>query len=409
MNAGRRQWLTCLCTTLTLCGLLHATPAAATHDVAAGQRTPAHSAAGNLSVHGFFTQAALHTSDNSFGGATDDGMSTDYNEAGINVMLEPLQHLRISAQAVARNAGDYDRGELRTDYFQLDYAFINSSTDTAGLRVGRVKNVYGLFNDTRDVAHTRPSIYLPTIIYWEQLRDIMLFRDGGSVYWDHYGSNGMLAIDAGYGKPKVTERLATEVLFTEIAHIDADDPEVMVGRVLWEDANGRLRLALSTLQASSGFDIGIRGNFDAELYLASLQYGTERWQLTSEIAYFIYDLSLDAPALASLLKAYHGDAAYVQYAWFFTPSWQLYARYDVGYFDRNNRSGSSFEPLLPAAIGYTRDAGLGVRWDIDKHWMISVEAHYLEGLFSLSIIDNPALESARAYWTLAGVELAFRF
>ena len=175
MNTPARQRELCTCLALAGSCLLCADACAATDSVW---------------VHGFATQAALHTSANSWGGDTDDAVSTDYNEAGLNLMVEPLQHVRLSAQAVARNAGNYDRGDLHTDYAQIDYAAVHSATNNGGLRLGRVKNIYGLFNDTRDVAHTRPSIFLPAIIYWEQLRDIILFHDGGSVYWDHYDSSG---------------------------------------------------------------------------------------------------------------------------------------------------------------------------------------------------------------------------
>lgn len=354
-------------------------------------------------------QAGIYTSDNSFGGNSDDSVSTDYNEAGLNIAIEFFQRLRFSAQAVARNAGDYDTGELRTDYAQLDYAVISNTSNKAGLRFGRVKNAYGLFNDTRDVAHTRPGIYLPPIIYWEQLRDIMLYRDGGALYWENSGQHGAFSFDAGIGKPKVTERLATEVLFFDVDHIDADDPQVAVARLLWEDAGGKLRLALSTLQASSDVDVGFSGEFDAKLYLASLQYSTEKWQLTSEFAFFNYELSLNNPFLAALSRDTYGDALYLQYAYFVTPEWQVYARYDVGYFDRHDRDGDAFEPLMPADAAFSRDAGIGVRWDINDNWMASAEAHYIEGMLALSIVDNPNIRFASPYWTLVAAELAFRF
>jgi hypothetical protein len=363
-----------------------------------------------LQVHGFAMQAGIHTSDNSFGGDSDDAVSSDYNEAGLNVSAEFFQRLRLSVQMVARNAGDYDTGALRTDYAQIDFAAISNVSDKAGIRVGRVKNAYGLFNDTRDVAHTRPSIYLPPIIYWEQLRDIMLYRDGGAIYWDNSGDHGTFSFDAGVGKPQITERMATETLFFQVDHIDADDPRVVVARLLWEDAGGNLRLALSTLQAESGVDVGFEGDFKARLYLASLQYSTEKWQLTSEAAFFNYDLSLNDPFLSAFSRNTYGDAIYVQYAWFFTPDWQVYARYDIGYFDRHDRDGDSFETLMiPAAAAFSRDAGIGTRWDIDENWMLSFEAHYIEGMLALSIVDNPALREGSPYWTLVAAELAFRF
>jgi len=111
-----------------------------------------------LQLHGFLAQAAFHTSDNNFYGQSDDGVSTDANEAGLNAALRLSDNLRLSGQVIARNGGESDPGELRTDLFNLDWQFWKSMQSRAGVRVGRVRNPYGLYNETRDVASARPSI-----------------------------------------------------------------------------------------------------------------------------------------------------------------------------------------------------------------------------------------------------------
>lgn len=357
-----------------------------------------------LQLHGFASQAVFHTSDNSFGGDSDDDVSTDYNELGANFAYNPLQRFRVSGQAVTRNAGGYDVGTTRIDYFLFDYAFISTGENKAGVRLGRIKNNFGFFNSTRDVAHTRPSIYLPHNIYWEPVRDMLLSRDGVSLYWDAYSDSGLVLSEIGFGRPRITPQMATETLFFKVHSVETHNPKLFLGRLAWEDNGGNWRVAASGLSASSGLDVGLVGDFDARYAILSLQYSAESWQFTSEVAWFNYDLKMDP-----LTRNTYGDSAYLQYTYFASPAWQFYSRYDVGYFDRQHRNGSSFEPFLPRFSAYSRDLGLGTRWDINDHWMAAFEVHYLEGGLALSVVDNPDMWQTHKYWMLSSFEIAFRF
>jgi hypothetical protein len=56
------------------------------------------------------------------------------------------------------------------------------------MRVGRIKTAYGLYNTTRDVPFTRPSIVLPQSIYFERTRNLTVSADGvPRCYVERYG------------------------------------------------------------------------------------------------------------------------------------------------------------------------------------------------------------------------------
>jgi len=363
-------------------------------------------------VNGFLSQAAFYTSDNNFAGDSDDGISTDFNEAGLNGSLSLPFNARMSGQVLARNAGNYDNGELRTDYFNLDWQFWSSADARAGMRIGRVRNAYGLYNETRDVAHTRPSITLPGAIYLEQSRDLNISRDG-------------VGFEVGTGRARVSDRLVKEALMSEAPGIEPDDARITMLAINWEDADGHWRFAFSQYQITSdvsadlgslfpGLDLLLDGDFELDTSLLSVQYSTEQWQLTAEWLRFDYDLDFDFVS-----RRYPGEGAYVQYTWIFSPAWQLYGRYENGVMDRHHRNGSTMEqfcgdPLLdaycsPRSAGFRRDSSIGVRWDINSQWMIITEAHYVEGTMGLPYSDNPEPTDAATYWMLFGIELAFRF
>lgn len=376
-------------------------------------------------VHGFLSQAAFHTSDNNFAGDSNDSISTDFNEAGLNASLRVLKIVRVSGQMMARNAGHYDNGELRADYFNVDLQFWTSSRARAGVRIGRVRNAYGLYNETRDVANTRPSITLPSVIYLEQARDLNISRDGFGLYSDIFSNNGTLAIEAGTGRARVSDRLVKEALWAEATGIEPDDAQISMLALSWENADGRWRFAFSQYHMTSDVDfsldafipgIGVvfEGDFVLDTSMLSAQYSAEQWQLTMEWLRFDYDLDFDFVA-----RRYPGEGAYVQYSWLFSPAWQIYGRYEYGVMDRHNPNGSSMaqfcgDPLLdnycrPRHGGYRRDASIGLRWDISAQWMTAAEMHYVEGTMGLAYSDNPIASEQAPYWTLFGIELAFRF
>jgi len=377
-------------------------------------------------INGFLSQAAFYTSDNNFAGDSDDSISTDFNEAGLNASLNLPAHLRLSGQLLARNAGHFDNGELRTDYLNLDWQFWSSASTRLGMRVGRVRNAYGLYNETRDVASTRPGITLPGVFYLEQSRDLNISRDGIGLYSDVFSSYGTLAVEIGTGKARVSKRLVKEALMAPGDGVKPDDARISMLSLNWEDADGHWRFALSQYRITSDvsaelsvfypdFDGKLDGNFELDTSAFSVQYSTEQWQLTMEMLRFDYDLDFKYVS-----RGYPGESAYVQYTWIFSPAWQLFGRYEDGVMDRHHRNGSAMEQFCNSGTpldrfcnsrnaGFRHDSSLGLRWDLNSQWMIVTEAHYIEGTMGLPYSDNPIPADLATYWTLFGIELAFRF
>jgi hypothetical protein len=375
-------------------------------------------------IHGFLAQAAFHTSDNNLAGESDDGVSTDYNEAGLNASLKLPLNLRIAGQVLARNAGNYDNGELRTDYFNIDWQFWSDTGVRAGARVGRVRNAYGLYNETRDVAHTRPGITLPGVIYLEQARDLNISRDGFGVYSDFFHESGTLSLEAGAGRARVSNRLVKEALMSEATGVEPEDARMTMFAVSWEDADGHWRFAGSAHRITSDVEVSLDsffpgsnlrfdGDFQLDDWILSAQYSTEQWQLTAEWLHFDYDLGFDFAS-----RKYPGEGMYVQYNWLFSPAWQIYGRYEYGVMDRHHRNGSSMEQFCGTAFdaycntrhsGFRRASVLGLRWDINSQWMAATEAQYVEGTMGIPYSDNRNMLDTEPYWTLLAIELAFRF
>ena len=86
--------------------------------------------------------------------------------------MRPLSNLQFSVQGLSRTAGEGSPGNIRLDYGFIDYTFSNQENSQFGIRLGRMKNPLGFYNDTRDVPFTRPSILLPQSIYFDRTRKL---------------------------------------------------------------------------------------------------------------------------------------------------------------------------------------------------------------------------------------------
>ena len=73
-----------------------------------------------VQAHGFFSQSLVYTSDNNFGGNSDDGVATAMREIGGNLSWRPSSDWLLSGQVLARWAGESDNGKLRLDYAWLE-------------------------------------------------------------------------------------------------------------------------------------------------------------------------------------------------------------------------------------------------------------------------------------------------
>ncbi|MFD2989988.1 hypothetical protein [Sphingopyxis terrae] len=85
-----------------------------------------------------------------------------------------------------RAGGDTSDAAPTLDYGVVDYQMLASPARTLGVQVGRFKNPFGLYNQTRDVAFTRPSILLPQSIYFDRTRALGLAADGISLYAEEH-------------------------------------------------------------------------------------------------------------------------------------------------------------------------------------------------------------------------------
>jgi len=362
-----------------------------------------------VQAHGFIGQSVVHTSDNNVGGNSDDGLAWDLRELGVNLSWRPNPDWLISGQALARWAGESDHGELRLDYGFIDRTLIADGDDQVGVRVGKIKNPYGFYNTTRDVAHTRPGIIMPQSIYQDQMRDFFLAAPGVSVYGNHESGLGNLSWQISALRPEVGNESLELVFLLHPMPGHFEGKGSWLGQVMF-DAGGRWRLGLSMGEMNMDFDT-LGGSHSLPTWVLSLEHNSEDWSFTAEYG----QTTVKARDYPGSSDDNTTEAWYVQATRRLGSGWQGYLRYDVLYFDKDDKDGSQFasDPIIaflgfPADSRFAKDWVVGMRRDMGA-WSLSGEFHRVDGNAWISMLDNPVPAAMIRKWNMLLLQAAWRF
>lgn len=372
----------------------------------------------NLQIHGFASQSWLRSSGNNniFGKSASDDGSFDFRELGLNASMRPLPKLQFSAQMLSRWAGKGSPGNIRLDYGFLDYTMFSGESNQLGIRLGRMKNPLGFYNDTRDVPFTRPSILLPQSIYFDRTRKLAIAADGAHLYGEHRSDMGDISFQLGIVRPLVRGNEAEAAVLQRQfpGHLT---PEISyVGRVNYELDGGRIRLAVSATQLNMGYspgggDVLNAGAIHFTPVVLSAQYNAERWSLTSE--YALRNLEYKNFGAIPHLN-FTGESYYFQGAYRFTPEWEAIVRYDALFTDSDDRNGKKWASSpagrgRPAYSRFAKDVTVGLRWNVTPEFMLRAEYHRVNGTGWLSTLDNPVPGDMSQNWNLFSILGSYRF
>ncbi len=392
------------------CARLAAWLGASLLSVAAG----AQELGAGVQLHGFASQGAVWTSDHRVGGAKDGSVGLDLRELGANLSWRPDPDWLLSGQVLARWAGDTDDGEPRVDYAYIDRSWRLHEASRVGIRLGKIKNPYGFFNVTRDVAHTRPGVIMPQSIYLDQIRNFVLAAPGIALHGDSDMSFGSLSWQLGALRPQVDDADMEYMFLLGDMPGRFQGTNSWMGQVLVEPDGGRWRLGLSVGELNMRYRAGspdpLRpGRHTLPTWALSVEHNDEHWSVTGEYAQTTnqargYGPIMD-PNPDNTLEAW-----YVQATRRFGQDWRAYARYDVLYLDRKDRDGARFAVLTgrPGHTRYARDWVLGMRRDIDR-FALWLEYHHVDGTAWLAGIDNPDPQRRKRAWDMVLLQAAWYF
>jgi hypothetical protein len=361
----------------------------------------------SVQVHGFLSQGFIHTSDNNFFGHSDDSLSTDFRELGINGSWSALPDLQLAMQVVWRDAGQTDEDGLRIDYGLANYNFLSTESSLLAIRAGRVPTPLGFYNETRDVAATRPSIFLPQSIYFDVNRNLALSADGGYLYGEHRTDMGDFSFNFGLVIPRTNDPdFMSVILNGDPGSVEGDTS--WVGRIAYNSPGDQVRLGVTYADFLSDFHSAVQplnqGSFHFNPLILSAQYNAEKWSLTAE--YALRRTRLDYFKVPDF--GFTGQSYYIQGTYRFTDQLEGLVRYDELVWDLDDQYGYTFpDKRVPPFSRYARDWTFGLRYEILPSLLMSAEYHHINGTGWLSRLENTQGETQR--WDIFAFLLSYNF
>lgn len=361
----------------------------------------------SVQVHGFLSQGFIHTSDNNFFGHSDDSLSTDFRELGINGSWNPLPGLQLAMQVVWRDAGQTDEDGLRIDYGLANYNLLSTESSLLAIRAGRVPTPLGFYNETRDVAATRPSIFLPQSIYFDTNRNLALSADGGYLYGEHRTGIGDFSFNFGLVIPRTNDPSFMRVILNgDSGRVEGDTS--WVGRIAYNSPGDQVRLGVTYADFLSDFYSSEQplnqGSFHFNPLILSAQYNAETWSLTAE--YALRRTRLDYFKIPDF--GFTGQSYYIQGTYRFTDKLEGLVRYDELVWDLDDQYGYRLpDKRIPPFSRYARDWTFGLRYELLPSLLMSAEYHHINGTGWLSQLENTQGETQR--WDMFAFLLSYNF
>jgi len=213
--------------------------------------------ASNWQLNGFIAQSGLYTAGNDYFGNSKNSVSGDFFEAGLVTTAQFDNHWSLAAQVLSRKAGDNDDGSPGLDYAYLRYRTNIGPNLETGFRLGRFQLDQGLYNATRDVPFTRPSVLLPQSIYGENIRNSRFAHDGIQWYGEQLFDLDRLRWSIDYYKP-ISDGDETSDIFVVPIPGDIDGEWSWSANVAYEWNDGRGSIGLGYDRWRNSYELDSR-------------------------------------------------------------------------------------------------------------------------------------------------------
>jgi hypothetical protein len=348
-----------------------------------------------VDVHAFVSQGAMLSTANNYLTNSSRG-SLEFAELGVNFQSQLTDRLRVGFQLFSRDLGPIGNYQMKADWFALDYRW----RDWLGIRAGRIKLPFGLYNETSDIDAARVAVLLPQGFYPTTDRDYLLAQTGVEVYgYVDLRDAGALDYRAYFGTIFIDVSTSPTIK-------SLDSPYIAGARVLWETPLPGLRLGASVQALRLTFSDELNPatptmltpvGFDVVLGAASAEYVHRDLVLAAEFSE--WRVSIDREDLAVEPGAKHitvSDRGYVSATYHALPWLWPGVYYSALFPDEANAT------ITGPSSAMQHDVAGTLRFDINPHWIFKLEGHYMHGTAALdpSLNGGAPLDSLTRDWGL---------
>lgn len=325
----------------------------------------------NIQIHGFATQSALFSNVNNFAGMDTSSVNTSWTEAAINFNDQISNKLRVGVQFHLTRLGTFGDSTPEVDWALGDY----SVNRYLGIRGGKVKIRWGLYNDTQDFDPGYVWSLLPEPIYAIDWRSTNLSQYGVEFY-------GKLPMAKKYGEVRYSLYYGDYVMSTADGYYEGykesgySFTSTPIGKTPGVDIRYKTPLP--------GLMVG--GSLMAYDGHANLTDGTFRNPLTywptGYVSYEHGKLSLayqcDKLVAYTVATTSAGRSSNLsdQRAWFVMASYHITDKLQAGSYYTRLKNASLVESTAP---GHFYDGVISGRYDFNSNFYGKLEQHFIDG------------------------------
>lgn len=358
-----------------------------------------------IHINGFLSQGYIKSQENNFLGESKDG-SFQLNEFGLTLNAQITDNLRAGIQLLSRDLGTEGDNKINIDWGVIDYRW----RDWLGIRLGKAKLHIGLYNHGRDSDFLRPTVFLPQSIYDENKRNLVVAATGASIYGNiSMGPSGDIEYQAYYGRVNFPEdsgqaqgmralgvKKSTK-MGSRIVSFDSSNRYVYGGALIYSPPLDGFRLGVTYFTGKSEFDFKLLGpdgtlqharatGHNEDFIVVSAEYAWKRWLLSIEYMEF----TANRVVFEQEIPGGRSQGGYVQICYQLMDPVNIYALYDIFYANKDDRSGEELAAQGKADfLGWRKDLGLGIRWDVRDNWVLKAEWHKIDGASLQLPLFNP--------------------
>jgi len=381
---------------------------------------------GDIEIHGFISQGYLLTDHNNYMAETEDG-TFQFNETGISFGTELTDQIRVSLQVFSRDLGNSGNNDVVLGYAYGDFRWQN----WLGIRAGKIKIDYGLYNETREMDMLRTGVMLPQSVYPEVWRDSVSNLNGAGLYgyapaggagkFSYNVQIGAMEFDANKGFARsLSPRLEDTLTLT-----DMESNYACFASLQWEAPLPGLKMKGSyyriegleaegdmTGSTPEGTAVSMHAAYDFSDkygYIISGEYTWKNLVLSAEYSEdsFKFDTEFTGEMQMGPKRGMDitSQGWYVSAAYRFTDWFESALTYSEYYPDKDDKDGERKPPEMDFS-SWLKTVTLSTRFDINENWICKLEGSYNDGFGGVNLADNMELEP---YWWLFAAKVTFSF
>lgn len=322
-------------------------------------------------IHGFVSQGFLFSSSNNYLSMKSTDGSPQWTDGAVNISDSVLDNLRVGIQLHMYQLGQFGGSNVQVDWASGDYKV----NDHFGIRAGKVKTVWGLFNDSQDVDAIFLWILLPQGSYAIDHKSFYLAHVGGDVYGDlSLGKQaGRLSYEAYGGQATVD---LNDGYIKQFADIGLVFTSSLGGKTYGGDLQWEAPLRGLTVGSSGGMQAvdgtAPTGSVHSPAFFTPSMYAKfSRGKVYLAAEY-------DRIPIKAILTIGSAVIPYVVdgRSWFVMGSYRLTSKVQVGsyYSHYVNKAADTTQPA-----NFSKDWVVSGRYDFNSYFYAKLEGHFLHG------------------------------